>query len=177
MQDILYNSIMEKFEVNILSETFYDKYSSDLYPEIMDKGEKRPYLILLVEIDGKTFGLPFRSNINHKYAFMIKNERNLNEGVDFSKALVLNQEDIGRKAHLKPGTYREICTHIDLIIEMFKKYLEKFNKIAHKEIRNIVEERIYEMSTLKYFLDQWYNKFINEVDYENSRYRHWWDIH
>ena len=151
-QDILYNSIMEKFEIKLLSEEFYKRYSLSKYPEIMDKGEIRPYLVLLVEIDDKTFGLPFRSNISHKYAFMIKNDRKAKEGVDFSKAVVLNPEDIGRNAHLKPGTYNEISKHIDLIIEMFKKYLDKFNKIALKEKRNIAEKRLYQMSTLKYFL-------------------------
>ena len=83
LQDILYNNDMKKFEIRLLSEKFYEKYSKSIFSEIMDKGESRPYLVLLIEINNKTFGLPFRSNINHKYAFMIKNNRGLKEGIDF----------------------------------------------------------------------------------------------
>ena len=152
LQDILYNNDMKKFEIRLLSEKFYEKYSKSIFSEIMDKGESRPYLVLLIEINNKTFGLPFRSNINHKYAFMIKNNRGLKEGIDFSKAVVLEKEDIGRNARLKSGNLKEVQKHIDLIIAMFKKYLNQFIEVSKLPKRNVYQERTFNMSTLKYFV-------------------------
>ena len=144
---------MKKFEIRLLSEKFYEKYSKSIFSEIMDKGENRPYLVLLVKIKNQTFGLPFRSNIKHKYAFMIKNSRGLKEGIDFSKAVILQKDDIGRNARLKSGNLKEVQKHIDLIIKMFKNYLNKYIEACKTLKRNEYQERIFKMSTLQYFVN------------------------
>ena len=144
---------MKKFEIRLLSDAFYQKYSKSIFSEIMDKGDNRPYLVLLINIKDKTFGIPFRSNVTHKFAFKIKNDRGLKEGLDFSKAVVLDPEDIGKNAHLKSGNLKEVRKHIDLIIQKFKKYLDNFEIISKLSKRNVYQERTYNMSTLKYFIN------------------------
>ena len=144
---------MKKFEIRLLSEVFYKKYSKSIFSEIMDKGENRPYLVLLLKIKTKTFGLPFRSNVTHKYCFKIKNNRGLKEGIDFSKAVILEAEDIGRNAHLKSGNLKEVRKHIDLIIRKFENYLNEFEIVSKLPKRNVYQERTFNMSTLKYFIN------------------------
>ena len=52
-----------------LSQQFYTDYNSKQFSEIEHK-VNRPYIMLLVQIEGVTFAVPFRSHISHKYAFI-----------------------------------------------------------------------------------------------------------
>ena len=142
---------MKLYKICILSDKFYQKFPKEKFPEILHKGETRPYLILLVEIGGKTFGIPFRSNINHKYCFKILNNRNQNEGLDYTKAVVITEEDIGGSAHLRPDTLPQVDGFIDVIVRDFAKFLEKFKEILNKEKLNRTEQIIFNNCTLKYF--------------------------
>ena len=63
-----------------LSEKFYEKYGN--YPEIL-KNDSRPYTCLEIKIDGKTYAIPLRHHITHKYAFLTIG----NQGLDYTKAV------------------------------------------------------------------------------------------
>ena len=142
---------MEKYSICVLDEKFYKCFPAKDFPEILRKGEKRPYLILLVKINGKNYGIPFRSNINHKYCFRIINDRNLKEGLDYTKSVVLKSEDIGRTAHVRPGTIPQIDQFIDIIIRDFTAFLKKYEKIRMMENPGKTERMILNNCTLKYF--------------------------
>ncbi|MBQ3922884.1 MAG: hypothetical protein II707_06260 [Spirochaetales bacterium] len=55
-----------------LSEFFYAKYNPNDYPE-MEHKPSRPYLMLVLEVAGNSFAIPFRTNISHKYGYKFKN--------------------------------------------------------------------------------------------------------
>ena len=114
----------------------YKKYPKEKFPEILQKGETRPYLVLLITIEGKKYAIPFRSNVSHKYCFTIKNERGLKEAIDYTKALVVEDNDVGRPAHLRSGTIPQIDNHIDVIERDFKKFLNLYNKIKNIRCKN-----------------------------------------
>lgn len=56
-------------EYIFLSKQFYIDYDSINFPEIAHK-QNRPYVMLLVQIEGVTLAVPFRSHITHKNAFI-----------------------------------------------------------------------------------------------------------
>ena len=59
-------------ELRKLTDEFYNTYTSDLYPQILTKHE-RAYAIITLVIDGICFGLPVKSNVNHKYGYLFTN--------------------------------------------------------------------------------------------------------
>ena len=59
------------YQLNYLTELFYQKYPSKDYPEIENKSN-RPYMVLLVKIDGNNFAIPFRTNIRHNNCYKFK---------------------------------------------------------------------------------------------------------
>ena len=142
---------MINYQICILSKEFYSKFPLEKFPEILHKGESRPYLVLLVKIDELNFAIPFRSNINHKYCFKIFNNRNLKEGLDYTKAVVVEQEDIGGTAHLRPDTLPQVDQYIDIILRDFGNFLAKYKEISKKEQLNQTEQTIMNNCTLKYF--------------------------
>jgi len=75
-----------------LSSDFYERHQND--SEILKK-PLRPYIVLLVKIDGVDFGLPLRSHIKHKFAFITNVESK--SGIDYTKAVVLGANDINQK--------------------------------------------------------------------------------
>jgi hypothetical protein len=44
------------YQINLLSSEFYNNYPSYLYPE-MELKQSRPFLVLIVKIDGYTFAI------------------------------------------------------------------------------------------------------------------------
>ena len=71
-----------------LSKQFYDDYNLKTCPEIAQK-QDRPYVMLLIKIDGLTFAIPFRSSIRHKFAYITDKENHC--GIDYSKAVVITK--------------------------------------------------------------------------------------
>ena len=142
---------MKKYKVCILKQEFYHKYPADIYPEILQKGENRHYLVLLLRVNGRLYAIPFRSNIKHKFCFKIRNNRGLQEGLDYTKALMLEEEDIDREAHLRPNTLPQIDQNINLIIRDFTDFLSLYKRIRSGEKAGVTESNILSMTTLKYF--------------------------
>ena len=55
-------------ELRYLSPAFYSKYKN--CPEIMSKGETRPYIILIIEIENNKFAIPIRTIYIKQKIFM-----------------------------------------------------------------------------------------------------------
>lgn len=143
----------KRFKICLLSNKFYAKFSSKEFPEILQKGDKRPYLVLLIFIDDKQYAIPFRSNINHKYCFQIFNERGNNEGLDNTKAVIVENDDIGRPAHVRANSIPQIDENFEIILRDFKNYLMLLDKIIKNYDKTKSSKLIYEMSALKYFIN------------------------
>lgn len=144
---------MKNYRICLLNDCFYSKYPNSKFPELLSKGDKRPYLILLLRIKNKNFGIPFRSHINHKYCFKIINDRNLKEGLDYTKAVVISESDISRSAHVRTGSLPQIDKHIGIIYRDFSNFLTMFVNVKSKTSKLTKNEKqLLEMTTLKYFL-------------------------
>ena len=85
-----------------LSSIFYAKFGH--YEEILAKAD-RPYYVLLLELDGLTYAIPLRSHITHPYCFIADNSSNKNNGLDYSKAVVIT--DVAQYIDPTPVTIRQ----------------------------------------------------------------------
>ena len=74
-------------ELRYLSSLFYQKYKD--CTEIMKKGETRPYIILLIEIEKNKFAIPIRTNL-HKTRDCYESNPQTNSGLDYTKAVVIS---------------------------------------------------------------------------------------
>lgn len=90
-------STSTKFYIKKLNKKFYQRYSPEIYEEILSK-EDRPYSCLLVKQYGYFICVPFRTEIRHKYAYHFqasKRSGKHHSGLDFTKAVIVtNQEFI-----------------------------------------------------------------------------------
>ena len=51
-------------DLRYLSTAFYNKYKD--CPEILTKGESRPYIILLVEVENNKFAIKYKGPLHNK---------------------------------------------------------------------------------------------------------------
>ena len=130
----------------LLKNQFYSDYSN--CPEILKK-TNRPYVVFLLTLNNLTFAVPVRSHINHKYS--IKTVRN--KGLDFSKAVVINdnQRYISRRhAYIDNREYQIIMGQKWKIIQKMKDYIRKY-KEALKNISIPANKILCDSSSLQYF--------------------------
>lgn len=99
------------FTLNKLSKDFFDDFPNEIYPEIEYK-PLRPYLVIVIEIEGNRFALPFRTNIRHNYCYKFKNTNRLTKsssGIDFTKAVIIKDERyIGDETTIDDKEYVEL---------------------------------------------------------------------
>lgn len=143
----------KKFKINYLSSDFFQEYKSSDYPEIESK-EKRPYMVLLINVCNNTFAIPFRTNVKHKSCYQFKNSsRNTDSstGLDYSKAVIVNDKKyIGNQAFIDRKEYLELNSKYYFIIKQFTKYINGYKRYINGEL-NEFESRKYKFSTLQYF--------------------------
>lgn len=92
------------YQILRLTDTFYRTYPNPPYTEILKKN-KRAYNCLLFQTHYDYFiCIPYRSEIQHKYAFRFKNTRRSREhksGLDYTKIVIITKNDyIDTKAAL-----------------------------------------------------------------------------
>ena len=59
----------------------------------MKKGETRPYIILLIEIEKNKFAIPIRTNL-YKTRDCYESNPQTNSGLDYTKAVVISRNII-----------------------------------------------------------------------------------
>ena len=132
-----------------LSKQFYNDYEPVQHPEIIHKKE-RPYIMLLVTIDGLTFAIPFRSSIKHSYSF-ITDEIN-HCGIDYSKAIIITKTiyiDTTRKPHIRQNEHIALFGKKHIILKEFKKYIKNYKRAVKNNVHTSVY--VYKISALQYF--------------------------
>lgn len=141
------------FSLNKLSMDFYTNYPATQYAEIEYK-PSRPYVVMVIEIDGNKFALPLRTNIRHNYCYKFKNtgrDTQSSTGIDFTKAVVVNDEKyIGEPTTIDNKEYVELMKKFYFVIKKFRNYLNGY--IDYR--RNGGDEftaRKYQFTTLQYF--------------------------
>lgn len=146
-------------QVYLLSNTFIQDYPASLYPELMHK-QGRPYTCLLIDShEGYYICVPFRSSINHKYAFFFKKSirsRQTKSGLDFTKTVIINNPDYidsSKAAIVDQDEYNEMMSKMPQIVEKVLSYVN--NYISHMNgtspLHSRQFERMYKHTTLDYF--------------------------
>lgn len=129
----------------LLSDKFYEEYGN--FPEILQKST-RPYVCLEIIIMGKTYAIPFRHHIAHKYAFFTVGE----SGLDYTKAiLVLDNSYISLETpRVEQAEYNAIKGSEPVIATGMRNYIKLYKKAVeyrtNKHYANILK-----YSTLRYF--------------------------
>ena len=62
-------------KIVFLTNSFYKDHPNPPFKE-MEQKQNRPYIVFLVEIEGHTWAIPFRSHIRHGHAFFTDAETN-----------------------------------------------------------------------------------------------------
>lgn len=84
------------YQILNLTQQFYVDYPDPPYKEIIRKNN-RPYNCLLLQSSyGYYICIPYRSYINHKYAYKFKNSnrsKRTKSGLDYSKIVIIKNND------------------------------------------------------------------------------------
>ena len=143
------------FELRKLSQEFYQDYPANLFPE-MEQKPSRPYVVLLVEINGLKFAIPLRTNIRHAYCYKFRKsdrETNSSTGIDYSKAVIIKKDSyLSEKADINDKEYLELQQKAFFILKQFKKYIDDYIAFKKNGGNDYIVKR-YAFSTLKYFDD------------------------
>jgi len=136
-------------KIALLKQDFYDDYSH--CSEILHK-EKRPHIIVQIDIDGVLYGIPLRSNIKHPH--VIWTDQPNFSGLDLSKTVVITDSDKYIDASKKPYINKhefDVILEIGTIIKLeLSKYIKKYKSAKTKQhIKQ--NKRLCEYSTLQYF--------------------------
>ena len=127
----------------LLENNFYKDYST--CREILKK-TNRPYAVFLIKLNNLTFAVPVRSHITHKYSIKTIG----NKGLDFSKAVVINDR---QKYISKKYAYREYQIIMEQKWKITKKmedYIKKYKK-ALKDTSIPANKILCNSSCLQYF--------------------------
>ena len=147
------------YQVLNLTQQFYNDYPDPPYKEIVRKNN-RPYNCLLIQSHyGYFICIPYRSHINHKYAYKFKKSvrsQKAKSGLDYSKiAIIVDNRYIGtRDAVIDKDEYNETRDKIEYIKNDAQKYIDEYvNYVLGKQSKNDSQkaERAYRYSSLKYF--------------------------
>ena len=147
------------YQVLNLMQQFYNDYPDPPYREIVRKNS-RPYNCLLIQSHyGYFICIPYRSHINHRYAYRFKNSirsKRAKSGLDYSKTvIVIDSRYIGNQnAVIDKDEYNETRDNIEYIKADVQKYIDEYvDYVLGKQIKYDSKEaaRIYQFSTLKYF--------------------------
>lgn len=121
-------------------------------------GKTRGYGIVLISINNLTFGIPLRSNIKHKAAYLtIQNPPPVNpgdshgKGLDFSKALLIssNRYISSETFKIPPTEHARIKSKQHHITNLFEKYVTKYIRAVNKNDIHILNSIEYRHTTLQ----------------------------
>ena len=141
------------FTLNKLSADFYKDFSKDAYPEI-ERKPSRPYVVMIIKIEGTRFALPLRTNIRHNCCYKFKNTgRNTraSTGINFTKAVVISDEKyIGEAVTIDNEEFAELKRKFYFLISQFKRYLSDFIRYREEGGDEFAARR-FRFTTLRYF--------------------------
>ena len=132
----------------LLSEKFYMDFAE--CKEILSK-DSRPYILVVVEICGKTFAIPFRSHINHENAYITSSTQN--KGIDYSKSVVINDPlyiRTDKKPQIDDDEFDILRGKEHIIRNGLIRYIKKYKRAKNyqNKLRNVL---LCSLSTLQYF--------------------------
>ena len=146
--------MIRKYSIKYLSDYFAYKYPESEYPEFEHK-INRPYVVLVLKIDGHTFAIPFRTNMNHKYGYkFIHSGRDTKTctGLDFTKVVLVDDEKLlGDDAIIDNKEYLVLSKKHYFIRKKFIRYYDNYKKYLNGELNEYYKSKPYIFSTLNYY--------------------------
>ena len=130
-----------------IKETSYQKISEGR-PQVLTKN--RGYGVIYIS-DGKLiFALPLRSNLNHPHGFKTVLQGKSWNGIDYTKALIVKEDDLEHEAFKTRNNdeYIKIKRNKDKIKKEFYKYLEEYLTCIKE---GGVQKNKFKYTTLQYF--------------------------
>lgn len=139
------------YQFVFLTSQFYEDYKQ--CSEIEQKPD-RPHLRMVLEINGMTFAIPFRSNISHPHALLTDKKNKC--GLDFSKAVVITDTvryiDSSRFPHIRKNEFDALRGKEHIVEDGMLRYIRAYAK-ALKRPDVPRNAKLLEYSTLQYFQD------------------------
>ena len=135
-----------------LSQDFYNDYPTSSYPEIEQKST-RPYVQVVIDLNGSIFAIPMRSNINHPHSFLTDKTNKC--GLDFSKTVVITDSkyiDTSKTPFIRPNEFNALRGKEYRIKQKLIKYISDY-KAAKNDSTLPFAYEIVSNSTLQYFED------------------------
>ncbi len=128
---------MKKAQTVILKKAFFDKHIN--HKEILSNKAGRPYLSLIIEY----------------------NEKDKLPGIDFTKAVIIQESDIERHCAIDKNEWIELNKNLDTITKNFIEFIQKFKR----SLKNSSFEKLpeFKFSSLQYFIDD-----LEDLFKENS---------
>ena len=125
---IFFGGPLRNYSIVCLKQNYFDKHKTHF--EILGKPQ-RPHFVLLLSICHLTFAIPFRTNaykpknngISHCYFFKTSSRKEKSAkgripALDFSKSLVIEDEDIDFQTKIDNNEFKEIQDNRQLIEEI-----------------------------------------------------------
>lgn len=146
---------MKLAQTVFIKQSFFELHKD--HKEILTNKAGRPYLSLIIECNGIIFAIPFRTNIKHPYAFTFKTSGRISDekkglpGIDFTKAVVIQQSDIESLCTIDKKEWIELNKNLATIINNFAEYLKKF--VASIESSDFDKLPVFKYSSLQYFIE------------------------
>lgn len=115
-------------KIVFLTNSFYQDHPNPPFKE-MEQKQNRPYIVFLVEIEGHTWAIPFRSHIHHGHAFFTDAENKC--GIDYSKAVVVDKPeyiDQQVRPHLRQNEYQALRGNEFAVQKGFEKYIKLYKR-------------------------------------------------
>ena len=138
-----------------LKEQFYKDYG---HLEHIMKKTGRPYVRILLKVDGIIYCIPMRSNINHPYVFWTDKKNKC--GIDFGNTIAIRDVekyiDTESKPIIRQNEFDAMKGKERVIERMLIQYLSDYKKA--KEDMSIPRNRtLIDHSSLQYFEDLIYS--------------------
>ncbi|MGN0629522.1 MAG: type III toxin-antitoxin system TenpIN family toxin [Oscillospiraceae bacterium] len=134
-----------------LTEQFYKDYGN--LEHIMQKAE-RPYVRIMLELDGVNYCVPLRSNINHPHVFWTNKEKRC--GIDFGNTVaIIDVEryiDTSSKPRIRQDEFNALKGKDYVVKQKLIKYLDDYKK-ARANMKIPRNRTLVEKSSLQYFED------------------------
>ena len=154
--------MLENHTIVRLNAEFFEKHKE--HTEILSKPE-RPHLVLVVQIESLTFAIPFRTSahrpkhgkVSHCFFFSNSGRQKLSKdgripALDFSKAVIVTEEDIGKLAMIDHAEFMELQDNMKNIEVKFKSFLNFYLESVKTETN--LDNPIIKYSALQYFKDK-----------------------
>ena len=132
-------------KIRLLTETAYNRIIT--LQETMSKKD-RGYGVIPVKIQNITFAIPFRSNMAHKHGFKTIFHNGVWNGVDYSKAIVITEDDLQPKAFKlrSEAEYQKVKNNKDKIQRQFEKYVNDY--VSQAKLGNLPNLQRFGYTTL-----------------------------